>query len=205
MVFFKGLMRGKGFIGLAGGLVAGLATVTWAADPDLIVATPTLSPYKIQGKTAAELRTQMNQLGPLKPEEGKRFDASTLWDIDAQFTYGGKKGKSCQFKSIKVTVNTTFILPEWTPPAGTPQSLIDRWKKHLSALQTHEDGHKQLGIDAGNDFLSQLKAMPAATSCDALKESAAKKRDAVKANFKQKHQAYDKSTNHGATQGAVFP
>jgi predicted secreted Zn-dependent protease len=147
----------------------------------------------------------MSQLGPLKEDEGKRFDASTLWDLDAKFTSGGKKGVSCKLKTVSVTVKTTFMLPEWTPPADTPQPLIDRWKKHLAALQTHEDGHKQLGIDAGNDFLAQLKAMPAAASCDALQKLAAQKRDAVKAAFKQKHKAYDKSTNHGATQGAVFP
>lgn len=188
-----------------GGCMMGYALVASAADPDLIVAIPTTSPYKIQGKTAAELRSQMSQLGPLNPDEGKRFDASTIWDLDAQFTSGGKKGVSCKFKTIIVTVKTTFILPDWTPPSSTPQTLTDRWKKHLAALQTHEDGHKQLGIDAGNDFLTQLKAMPPASSCDALQKAAAQKRDAIKATFKQKHKAYDAKTDHGADVGAVFP
>jgi predicted secreted Zn-dependent protease len=147
----------------------------------------------------------MNQLGPLNQDEGKRFDASTTWDLDAQFTFGGKKGVSCQIKTVTVTVKTTFTLPQWTPPAGTPQALIDRWNKHLAALQVHENGHKQLGIEAGTDFLNQLKALPAATSCAALQQTAAQKRDTVKATFSQKHKNYDKTTNHGATQGAVFP
>ncbi|XGV98454.1 MAG: DUF922 domain-containing protein [Leptolyngbya sp. BL-A-14] len=185
--------------------MVGYAAAAWAADPDLVVLPPATAPYKIQGKTAAELRSQMNQLGPMNQDEGKRFDASTLWDLDAQFTAGGKKGVSCKVKTVTVTVKTTFNLPEWTPPDGTPQALIDRWKKHLAALQTHEEGHKQLGIDAGNDLLAQLKAMPAAPSCDAINKVAAQKRDAVKASFKQKHKAYDASTKHGATQGAVFP
>lgn len=168
---------------LVGSCIVGCTAAAWANDPDLVVAPPTVAPYKIQGKTAAELRSQMSQLGPLKEDEGKHFDASTLWDLDAQFTSGGKKGVSCKFKTISVTVKTTFILPEWTPSAGTPQPLIDRWKKHLAALQAHEDGHKQLGIDAGNDFLAQLKAMPAAASCDALQKLAAQKRDAADRAF----------------------
>src|SRR5579883_3452813 len=192
-------MRIQGLAGLVGGVILGYAATCGATDPDLTVAPPTTSFYKIQGKTAAELRAPMNQDG------GKRFDAATLWDLDAQFTFGGKKGKSCQFKTIKVTVKTTFTLPEWTPPDGTPQALVDRWKKHLATLQTHEDGHKQLGVDAGNDFLTQLKAIPTAASCDALQKTAAQTRDAVKASFKQKHKAYDAATKHGATQGAVFP
>lgn len=195
----------QGLAVLVGSCIVGCTVTAWASDPDLIVATPTVAPYKIQGKTAAELRSQMSQLGPMNQDEGKRFDASTKWDLDAQLTFGGKKGVSCQFKTISVTVKTTFILPDWTPPVGTPQPLIDRWKKHLAALQTHENGHKQLGIDAGNDFLSQLKAIPSAASCDALQKTAAQKRDAVKAAFKQKHKDYDTTTNHGATQGAVFP
>ena len=198
-------MRTQGLAGLIGSCIVGYAVAAGAADPDLIVATPTTSPYKIQGKTAAELRSQLNQLGPLNQAEGKRFDASTVWDLDAQLTFGGKKGSSCKFKTITVTVKTNFILPEWTPPSGTPQALIDRWKKHVTALQSHEDGHKQLGIDAGNNFLSQLKAIPPASSCGALQKTAAQTRDAVKATFNQKHKDYDKTTNHGATQGATFP
>lgn len=198
-------MHTQWLAGLIGSCIVSYALVSSAADPDLIVATPTTSPYKIQGKTAAELRSQMSQLVPLNSDEGKRFDASTVWDLDTQFTSGGKKGVSCKFKTISVTVKTTFILPDWTPPSGTSQALTDRWKKYLAALQTHEDGHKQLGIDAGNDFLTQLKAMPPAPSCDALQKAAAQKRDAVKATFKQKHKAYDAKTDHGADVGAVFP
>lgn len=183
----------------------GSATLATADTPDLVIAPSTVAPYKIVGKTVAELRAQMTQLGPLSVDEGKRFDASTLWDLDSQFTFGGKKGVSCQFKSISITVKTTFTLPEWTPPTGTPQTVIDRWKKHMAALQIHEDGHKKLGVEAGTDFLAQLKAIPPAASCAALQATAVAKRDAVKAAFKQKHKAYDQATNHGATQGATFP
>jgi Bacterial protein of unknown function (DUF922) len=54
-------------------------------------------------------------------------------------------------------------------------------------------------------LLNQLKSMPAAPTCAALVAAATAKRDAVKATFKQKHEAYDKTTGHGATQGATFP
>ncbi|HEY9664665.1 MAG TPA: DUF922 domain-containing protein [Allocoleopsis sp.] len=198
-------MRTQVLAALVGSCILGYATLVRADDPNLIVETPVIAPYTIRGSTAAELRAQMNQLGPLNQEEGKRFDASTTWDLDAQFTFGGKRGVSCQIRTVTVTVKTTFTLPQWTPPAGTPQALINRWNQHLAALQTHENGHKQLGIDAGTDFLNQLKALPAAPSCAALQQAAAQKRDAVKAAFRQKHKDYDKNTNHGATQGAVFP
>jgi predicted secreted Zn-dependent protease len=190
---------------LTSSFVVGLATR--ASANGLTVVTPTVSPYKIEGKTAAELRTQMSQLGPLNADEGKRFDASTLWDLDAQLAFRGKgkAGVNCQFTSITVIVKTTFTLPQWTPPMGTPQALIARWTQHMAALQTHEDGHKQLGVDAGTDFLNQLQALPPAASCAALNTAAAAKRDAVKAAFKQKHKAYDQTTNHGASQGATFP
>ncbi len=187
-----------------GSCIASYTMPALADDPDLIVAPPTTSPYTIVGKTATELRSQLNQLGPINQDEGKRFDASTKWDLDAQFTSGGKKG-SCKIKTVKVTVQTTFMLPQWTPANGTSQSLITQWQKYLVALQNHENGHKQLGIDAGNDFLSRLKAMPPASSCGELNQKATTERDAVKAAFKQKHKDYDKTTNHGATQGAVFP
>jgi predicted secreted Zn-dependent protease len=199
---------------LTGSCAAGVAAAGWmtggfvtlAAAADFVIAPPTLTPYTILGTTDAELRSQMNALGPFSSTEGKRFDAVTRWAISANWPpLKSVPGVGCQFPSITVTVKTNFSLPNWTPPAGTPPALVTRWQTYMAALQAHENGHKQLGIDAGTDFLNQLKSMPAAPNCTALVAAAKAKKNAVEATFRQKHQAYDKATNHGATQGATFP
>ncbi len=181
------------------------AIAAWADDPDLVVSPPTPAPYVIKGSTAAELRSQMNQLGPFSAKENRRFDAKTVSNPLANFTSGGKKGKSCRIKSVKVTVTTQFVLPQWAPPAGTDPALVAKWTAFLAKVQTHETGHQQLSIDAGKDLLAKIKALPEAASCPALLESAKKVQQQAQATLDANHVKYDASTQHGETQGAKFP
>lgn len=176
-----------------------------ADDADLVVSAPTKAPYVIKGSTVAELRSQMNQLGPFSTKENRRFDAKTDSKPFANFTFGGKKGKSCKFKTVKVTVTTQFTVPQWTPPAGADPALAAKWTAYLAKVQTHEDGHQQLSVDAGKDLLAKLKALPEATSCPALLESAKKVQQQAQATLDANHEKYDTSTKHGETQGAKFP
>ncbi|MBW4441708.1 MAG: DUF922 domain-containing Zn-dependent protease [Plectolyngbya sp. WJT66-NPBG17] len=182
-----------------------LAMIARADDPDLIVSAPTQAPYTISGLTAADLRSKMNQLGPFSAKENRRFDAKTVSTPFANFTSAGKKGKSCRIKSVKVTVTTQFILPQWTPPVGVDSALVAKWNAYLAKVQIHEKGHQQLSIDAGKDLLAKLKALPEATSCPALLKSAQTVQQQAQAALDASHEKYDTGTQHGETQGAKFP
>lgn len=182
-----------------------VATLVRADDPDLVISTPTKTPYLIQGSTANQLRAQMNQLGPFKAKENRRFDAKTITNPFANFTSGGKKGQSCKIKTVKVTVATQFIVPQWTPPPGVDPALVTKWKAFLTNVQLHEDGHQKLSIDAGKDLLAKIKALPEATSCQALSESAKKVQQQVQATLETNQEKYDTSTKHGEAQNAKFP
>lgn len=185
--------------------ILSVGTMARADDPDLVVLPPTKAPYVIKGSTANELRAQMNQLGPFDAKENRRFDAKTDSRPFATFTSGGKKGKSCRIKTVQVTVTTQFIIPQWTPPAGTDPALVSKWTDFLAKVQTHEDGHQQLSIDAGKDLLAKIKALPEATSCPELLKSAQEIQKQAQATLDANHVKYDASTQHGATQGAKFP
>lgn len=182
-----------------------MGTIARADDPDLIVSAPTKAPYVIKGSTAAELRAQMNQLGPFSTKEKRRFDAKTISKPFANVEARGKKGKSCRIKSVKVTVTTQFILPQWAPPVGADPALVAKWTAFLAKVQTHEDGHQQRSIDAGKDLLAKLKALPEAASCPAVLEAAKKVQEQSQAALTAKEGDYDTDTKHGEDQGAKFP
>lgn len=184
--------------------ILSLGTMARADDPELVVLAPTKVPYVIKGSTANELRSQMNQLGPFNAEGTRRFDAKTDSRPFAKYTYGGKKGKSCRIKTVQVTVTTKFIIPQWTPPTGSDPALVAKWSAFLAKVQTHEDGHQQLSIDAGKDLLAKIKPLEA-TSCPELIKSAQNLQKEAEATLDANHEKYDASTQHGETQGAKFP
>lgn len=158
--------------------------------------------YDIRGSTANQLRGQMDRLGP--ETEGGRFDASTEWHIQWTYTYA-RSAASCALQEPQVDVQVTYTLPRWNPPADAPRSLADRWHAYVAALQVHEDGHRDIGIAAGEEVLRTLGELPAEATCPAMGRVANGAANQIITRHQAEERGYDRLTNHGATQGATFP
>ena len=159
--------------------------------------------YQIEGSSAEQLRTQLDKLGPLD-ESGQHFAAKTDGNLSWTWSYS-EGGGQCSLHDISAELEISFTLPRWTPPAEAPAELVDKWNKFTAALQTHENGHKEINIKAVNDFLAFAKALPSYPTCDELKQALNKAGQDVIDKTRQENIAYDSQTQHGRTQGAVFP
>ena len=65
--------------------------------------------YDIQGSTAKQLRSQLNQLGVVDPKTGKRFDAYTSWRVSWNYRYRPVSNQ-CQITQVTVNVQVIKIL-----------------------------------------------------------------------------------------------
>jgi predicted secreted Zn-dependent protease len=83
------------------------------------------------------------------------------------------------------------------PSENDTQELIDAWNRYIDALAVHESGH----VDIVMNNLADLKAQIAASTCETYGDVAQAWLD----NVNQASADYDTTTNHGETQGAVFP
>jgi predicted secreted Zn-dependent protease len=159
--------------------------------------------YKIKGATANELRTQMDQLGPVDIF-GHRHDMYTKWDAYWSYPYSQEEG-GCTTGPIEVRTTITFTFPTWEPPPDTSAELVDQWNGYLKLGQLHEDGHKEIALEAGREILRALQAVTAHASCDLLEQEVDQKGQELLEQFRQKEVTYDQRTDHGATQGVRFP
>ncbi|MBD0337574.1 MAG: DUF922 domain-containing Zn-dependent protease [Cyanobacteria bacterium Co-bin13] len=160
--------------------------------------------YPISGSSAAQLRRQMTQQGPFEPSEGRRYDARTEWLVQWSYRYN-RASNRCSVDSLATKVDVTITYPQWTPSSAAPRSLVSEWQRYMTALQNHEDGHKDNGIAAGRDILYALKQLPAYPSCQALDNAANVASQTIIRRYNQRDLDYDHTTNHGSSQGAVFP
>nr|WP_242028293.1 DUF922 domain-containing Zn-dependent protease [Pseudanabaena sp. FACHB-2040] len=160
--------------------------------------------YPITGTSATQLRTQMLQQGPFEPAEGRRYDARTEWFVHWSYRYN-RASSQCSVSSPATKIDVTITYPQWVPPAGAPRSLVAEWQRYITALQNHEDGHKNNGISAGREILSALNQLPAYSSCQALDSAANVASQSIIRRYNQRDLDYDHTTNHGSSQGAVFP
>jgi predicted secreted Zn-dependent protease len=104
-----------------------------------------------------------------------------------------------------VSVQVTFTLPQWEPPPAASKELIDQWNAYLDALQQHENGHREIGVAAGQAIYQALGRLPSYDACDALERAADAACQQILDQHRQQELDYDQATNHGATQGAHFP
>ena len=159
--------------------------------------------YDIQGSTAKQLRSQLNQLGVVDPKTGKRFDGYTSWRVWWNYRYR-PIGNQCQIAQVTVNVQVVYTMPRWNPSATASMDLRNRWNRYITALRLHEDGHKNHGVKAGQDILKTLNNLTT-DSCQRIGDIANRKGDAIIKQYNLKDIDYDRLTQHGLTQGAVFP
>lgn len=170
-------------------------TETRPTIPTIAVPGARMEFYEITGTTAADLRAQMNSLGPTD-FAGDKSDAATFWDI--RWYFGQSADGTSTVAGTTYTEDIRIVFPRWTPPAAASSQLITRWSTYIRALALHEQSHVDRALLG---FRNIRTAITAATTTAAATTAG----DAELQNMRQWDRAYDHATHHGATQGATFP
>lgn len=85
------------------------------------------------------------------------------------------------------------------------QDVQNRWSAFTDNTITHESGHVKLDLDGAREYQRALGNYPPAADCGTLQSGL---RDLFNSNFSAIDRAnvdYDRQTQHGRKQGAIFP
>lgn len=137
-------------------------------------------------------------------EFGHHWDAYTDWYVSWSYPYS-IEGEKCATGSVEASVAITFTFPAWDVPEETPPQVVEKWNGYLVSLEVHEDGHKEIAVAATYEVVEAVEALPAYSSCSELEPAADSAAQIVLQQYRQQEAIYDKTTNHGATQGVSFP
>jgi predicted secreted Zn-dependent protease len=159
--------------------------------------------YDVAGSTAAELRAQMEARGP-GGVGSKHYDATSEWKINWGYS-SIPSPDGCAIGKVSVRTKVTLTMPRWTPAAGAPQGLRERWTIFTAALLIHEEGHRQVAISHGQEVFRSLEALPSEPTCDALKAAVEATAAPILDRLRREDDLYDVRTRHGLTQGTRFP
>ena len=159
--------------------------------------------YPVTGTTASALVAAMRAKA-LRDRLGEPGFALTTWYITWSYRYREGTG-TCEIRDLVVRIDISVLMPSWAPPASADAGLVTRWKRFIDALRRHERGHEQNGIDRAKEIRDAMLGLGSRSSCPRLERAA----DAAGAKVIDAGQdwdrTYDDRTDHGATQGAVFP
>jgi predicted secreted Zn-dependent protease len=157
--------------------------------------------YAIHGTTARELAREMRNKGPTLLS-GTRAFAFTHWVVDWNPRIQVADNR-CSIAAAEVMVVITMTLPEWDGSHAEPK-LQAHWDRFYAALVTHEQGHRQIGLEAGQAIERELMAL-AADRCDLLRLRASELAQSILRTHQLRNSDYDHQTSYGRKQGVKFP
>lgn len=162
-----------------------------SALPDVV-----LVAYPVSGRTSRAVRTAMNAARPAESDGGERFDGVTRWRYSSRWQRRG--GQQCLPETTVTSVAITVILPDLTEPEKLGRRDREAWGRYFKALATHEMNHARIALHGRQEM---EKAMRAAANCEDMQAAA----DRVSNDVAVASREYDRLTEHGKREGAVFP
>jgi predicted secreted Zn-dependent protease len=163
--------------------------------------TERLVAYPVSGRTPSELRLALADSG-LVDNSGAQSAALTKWHVTWAYTYGPGPSGDCELSRIRVALRVITTMPEWDPPPAADPDLVESWEHFENALIFHERGHALNGLDLAAEILAALRNLRPSDNCDRLASRANTKANGYLADAQDDDRAYDRATDHGATQGA---
>jgi predicted secreted Zn-dependent protease len=159
--------------------------------------------YEIKGDSEKELRNQMCRNG-CALYNGETYDSVTSWRWRLNYGYDRAPG-ACAVDSFRVALEITYRYPKWVRPDDAPRPLIDKWDGYMKNLMTHENGHRDLAVEAAAELSRTVAALPAARTCNELDREVRALGHERMEKLNADEKGYDETTGHGKKQGAVFP
>lgn len=178
----------------------GLLSLAVAAEPVVSVSSHY---YQISGDTAKALRREMNSKSKVS-QNGKRYDAYTAWSVKWRYTWD-KTEHHCEINHVTTTVEVTFTLPHWQNYEEAPNALQQQWDAYYQALVAHEQGHQAFGVKAAEEIEQGILNIGSRENCKRLERDANAFGYKMIAEYSALEKQYDRDTNHGMNDGAVFP
>ena len=184
--------------------------------------------YTVAGKTLDDINKDMLKKGPVDPSDGKRRPGSCLGDLvldikGSDFNFATTDGSdpievTATLKGGTLTCNTTTTMPKLASDKDLSDDAKKEWKRFVSKVQVHEDGHADSFLKLAKTISDDLNTMSGkGTAKDERAAQAAAAKDltgqiakklsgsnTLTQQVKDDAKAYDAKTKHGASQAAVL-
>lgn len=152
--------------------------------------------YDVNGLTHQEVVRSIAARGP------KGFHALATWKPSYQF-WSTREGSQCRVSRVQLHLEADILMPRWVDAARAPAELVRRWDRHYAALMLHEQGHIQHGREFGVIARKAIMGLPP-VPCEEIQARVERLFAELSRDYGDRDADYDRRTNHGQTQGAVF-
>ena len=155
-------------------------------------------PYPVHAQPGQSLRQALHVASPIVVA-GRQFHGYTRWQVRWSYRWWREASGRCTITEVTTRLSTEVQLPQLHSATPQQRAVFDRY---LRALAQHEQGHAQFGRDAAHAIDQGIARLPAAADCATLERDADALGRRLLKEYVQQEEEYDRSTGHGASQGA---
>lgn len=168
-----------------------------APSPAVLAEIPnlTVSYYDVEGADPRAVRRSMNERRPPDPHTKERFDGRT--EIQLQWSIAGGVGR-CDPSKAEFTQTVVITLPRLANAGRLSSAERADWTRYMTALIGHERNHALIGLRGEAEAKRRAHS---SETCQAVSANV----DSVMKAVAAAQVEYDKRTQHGALEGAVYP
>lgn len=159
--------------------------------PDL-----TLQGYEVEGRSPRSLRDAIDRRRPRDRASGERHDARTQWNYQTRWRVGADG--QCIPATATVALTLTMVLPDLASREGLSGREQADWDRYFAALVAHEGNHGRIAVAGQEQMQAAMRASP---TCEAMNAVVG----AANAEVSAASRTYDRQTDHGRREGAVYP
>jgi predicted secreted Zn-dependent protease len=153
----------------------------------------TLHGYVLQATSPRAIRAEMNRLRPRV--NGRQHDATTSWRYSLRLMSSGGR---CDPTTAVADYTISIVMPDLQDRERLRRQDKQAWDRYFSALQMHEVNHARIAQLGAQQYQAAIRSAP---TCEAGRAAAAQ----VAADVSAASAEYDRITEHGRHEGAVYP
>ncbi|WP_342658127.1 DUF922 domain-containing Zn-dependent protease [Sphingomonas sp. NY01] len=175
-----------------------LGAATEPSDARIVFEGLRMDRYPVRGRDVAAVRAALDAARVRDENDGTLVEAYTHGHVHGTWTApaGKDRGAPCRPETIAIRYSATMRLPYLDEP-DPPPALAQAWQLYAANLEAHEMEH----LERIRRALPRLAAAIAAAPCAQADAAGA----AVLEQIRAEGRAYDLETEHGRSEGAVFP
>ena len=151
--------------------------------------------YDVQGKNLEEVRKELDAKSPVRHGED-RYHANTAWSVTWKMRWN-VKSFSCDVVDVTSQVNIKVTLPRWVGLEDLDPEVREEWERYDKALAEHENGHRDLAVEAGKKIEEEIRKMGSRENCSVLKRDANRIGRRIVSAYERLSESYDRETDHG--------
>lgn len=154
--------------------------------------------YVVDATPQMQFLRQLTHRSPYRPYRGH-----TQSSFRYRYDYASSS-EGCAITRTTVAARIVFTMPRWKPKGKPDPFLVFEWNRFIEALWIHERGHALRALAAKRAVEKILRNLGVFPTCDELRASAETAIGQVLGKLTARNRAYDRKTDHGATQGATI-